>query len=85
MFISVFTDELNCDFPEALATLRSWGVDYCDLRIGRPATGTGKSATRHGTEGNGGKWIRTRENRSECLMTAVADPEALFASAHDGV
>ena len=32
MFLSVFTDELATDLAEALPTIRSWGLEHCDLR-----------------------------------------------------
>jgi len=32
MFLSVFTDELAMDLAEALPTIRSWGLEHCDLR-----------------------------------------------------
>jgi len=32
MFPSIFTDELGLDFPETLPTLKSWGLEHCDLR-----------------------------------------------------
>ena len=32
MFLSIFTDELAMDFADALPIIKSWGLDYCDLR-----------------------------------------------------
>lgn len=32
MFPSIFTDELGLDVAEALPVIRSWGLNYCDLR-----------------------------------------------------
>ncbi len=32
MFLSIFTDELCLDLPEALPILKSWGLEYVDLR-----------------------------------------------------
>jgi len=39
MFISIFTDELALDLPEALPILKSWGMTHVDLRtriLGKP-------------------------------------------------
>ncbi len=32
MYRSIFTDELGLDIAEALPIIKSWGLDYCDLR-----------------------------------------------------
>ncbi|MBD3177411.1 MAG: TIM barrel protein [Armatimonadia bacterium] len=32
MFLSIFTDELGLDLDEALPIIKSWGLEYCDLR-----------------------------------------------------
>jgi len=32
MFPSIFTDELALDFADTLPILKSWGLEYCDLR-----------------------------------------------------
>jgi predicted dehydrogenase/sugar phosphate isomerase/epimerase len=40
MFISVFSDELGLDIKEALPIIKSWGLEYVDLRgltFGKPA------------------------------------------------
>ena len=40
MFLSIFTDELGVDITEGLPVLKSWGLEYVDLRgrvLGMPA------------------------------------------------
>ncbi len=34
MYMSIFTDELDCDITEALPTIKSWGLRHVDLRGG---------------------------------------------------